>query len=159
MNRCLVVPIAGLIALTGCATPSAQPRSYVIIDSEPQGASVRVGGKLIGITPVKAELDTVFPRHWTSKVETDEEGFAFFRRMETVEISKAGCDPYSKRFMEADLVTDTKVTLKCDPNYQAPAATEGGPEQRLRTLDELRGKGLISDEEFREQRRRILNSL
>lgn len=148
--------------LAGCAATSLEsrgPRISVLIDSEPQGASVRVSGKLIGVTPVKANLDSVFPRHWTSKVETDEEGFAFFRRMEMVEISKEGCDLFSKRFMEADLQADAKVTLRCDPNYRAPTAAENSAEQRLRTLDDLRGKGLISDDEFRDQRQRILNSL
>lgn len=148
-------------ALGGCASTSLEsggPRTSILIDSEPQGASVRITGKLIGVTPVNANIDSVFPKHWTSKVETDDEGFAFFRRMETVEVSKDGCDLFSKRFMEADLKADVKVTLRCDPNYRAPAA-ENSAEQRLRTLDELRSKGLISDDEFRDQRQRILNSL
>lgn len=148
--------------ISGCTmqpTKSPEARTAVLIDSEPQGASVRVSGKLIGVTPVKANIDDVFPMHWTSRVETDEEGFAFYRRMEMVEISKEGCELYSKRYMDKDLLTDTRVTLKCDPNYKAPAVAEDGVEQRLRKLDELRGKGLISDEELREQRQRILNTL
>ncbi len=152
-----IAALLGLTVLSGCA--GLTPRTAVTIDSDPQGASVRVSGKLVGVTPVTLDIDTVFPNHWTDKADPDEEGIAFYRRMETVDITKDGCELYTKRFMSEDVMKDHKITLRCDPNYRAPATAEGGVEQRLRRLDELRGKGLISDEEFNEQRRRILNTL
>lgn len=155
--------------LAGCAgNAGLKIRNTVLIESVPPGAQVVVAGREVGVTPVTLELDKNFPRRWTSRVKSDEEGFAFYRRLETVDIKKDGCETYTRQFVEADLARDIQVTLKCDPNYQAPLAapaTAPAPapvvniEQRLRTVEDLKTKGLITDDEYRAQRQRILNGL
>ena len=150
-------------AISGCAGAPIGPREEITIDSDPQGARVYVAGAEVGITPLPVVLDKVFPRRWTSRISDDEEAFAFYRRLETVELKKDGCETYKKRYVESELKDDIKVALRCDPNYK-PAPAGAPPqaasiEQRLRALEDLKGKGLITEEEFRSQRQRILGDL
>lgn len=162
----LVLGASTALAACGGAT-GVKLRDSVLIESVPPGAQVQVSGRDIGVTPLTVELDTAFPRHWTTRIKSDEEGFAFYRRLETVNFIKEGCETYTRQVVESDLARDIKVALKCDPNYQpgalhaAPstAAPAGNIEQRLRTVDDLKTKGLITEDEYRMQRQRILNGL
>ncbi len=155
------------VALAGCAGGQIAARDKLVIDSDPQGAQVRVAGKDIGVTPVSVGLDDVFPKHWTSRISEDEQGFAFYRRLEVVELKKNGCEPFTTKLIESEMDTGAvKFALKCDPNYKpappapAPVAQPApGVEERLKTLDELKRKGLITDEEYRAQRERILRGI
>lgn len=152
--------------LAGCAVGNGGPKSSITIDSQPQGAQVYAGERALGHTPVTILLDDVFPKRWTSRTEKDEEGFAFYRRLGALRFQKPGCEPYSMMVDSDVLRDDIRVTLTCDPNYQPPAdaapqdeVTVKGVEERLRRLDELRNKGLLTQEEYRKQRERILNTL
>ena len=151
--------------LTGCAANSIGPVDSITIDSEPRGAEVLVSDKPIGVTPVVVVLDTVFPMHWTSRTKKDDEGFAFYRRLDTLTIKRAGCDTYSALVDTSDLARDIKISLKCDPNYKPPVATSAQPaeastiEQRLQRLETLKQKGLISDDEYRTLRKRVLGEI
>ena len=161
--------LASSALLAGCGgNIGLKIRNAVLIESAPPGAQVWVAGREVGVTPLTLELDKNFPRRWTSRVKSDEEGFAFYRRLETMDIKKDGCETYTQQLVEADLARDIKVTLKCDPNYQPPSAAPAaapapvpavGIEQRLRTVEDLKAKGLITDDEYRAQRQRILNGL
>ena len=156
--------------LSGCAS-LPQPASSITINSDPTGADVIVSGKPIGTTPISVVLDKVFPRHWTGRIKSDVgPGFAFYRRLATVTIKKVGCKPYTKQYTGHDLRHDFTITLTCGPQYMPtsqtaappPAAASGGYaaiEQRLQELQNLKKKGLITDQEYQEQQQRILNQL
>lgn len=149
-------------AIAGCATADRPgPRESIVINTDPQGAQVYVAGREIGVTPVTVVLDERFPRHWTGRAHPDEEAVFSYRRMETVDFKKEGCQPYTHVYVEQELKDDVMVRLKCDPNYKpaAPAASAHSLEQRLRALDDLKSKGLVTDEEYKAQRQRILNSM
>ncbi len=164
-----LLTLLGMALLAGCASLPGPP-SKITLDSDPQGAQVAVDGREIGTTPLPVVLDQVFPMHWTGRVDSDVgPGFAFYRRLETVTFKKDGCDPYTSTLTGDALTHDVKVTLKCNPNYK-PAATpaaatpaaapqKGTIEQRLEELKSLKEKGLITDNEYRKQRQRILNQL
>ena len=160
--------LIGSALLAGCGgAVGVKLREAVLIESVPPGAQLIVSGRDIGVTPLTVDLDKVFPRHWTTRIKTDEEGFAFYRRLETLDLKKDGCEPYAQQVVETDLARDIKITLKCDPNYHAaqvaPAAVLPAPivdiEHRLRALEDLKTKGLVTDDEYRAQRQRILNGL
>jgi len=160
------------VLLTGCGgTAGVKVRDTVLIESVPSGAQIKVSGRDIGVTPLSVDLDQAFPRHWTARVKSDDDGFAFYRRLETLDLKKDGCETYTQLVAETDLARDIKVTLKCDPDYRpavvaappamgtpAPASALG-IEQRLRTVEDLKAKGLITDDEYRTQRQRILDGL
>lgn len=154
-------------ALSGCASLT-KPVSSITINSDPPGAQVFVSGRNIGTTPLPVVLDKEFPRHWTERISSDVgPGFAFYRRLATVTIKKSGCKPYTNQFTGKTLRHDITVTLTCGPQYllaapaaPATAAPEGATiEQRLQELQELKKKGLISDQEYHTQQQRILNQL
>ena len=170
----LTLTLLALTAATsfaGCAANSMTPVSRITIDSEPHGAQVLVADKPIGVTPLEVKLDDVFPMHWTSRTKKDDEGFAFYRRLETLTIKQAGCETYSAELDTNDLSHDIKVNLKCDPNYKPPVAVAPPSEapaqpvqadtieQRLQRLETLKQKGLITDEEYRAQRQRVLDGI
>ena len=160
LSDTLLSALISAAALSACAGTGG-PRETITLDSDPQGARVYVAGREIGVTPLKVVLDDTFPRHWTSRVRADEEAFASYRRAETVDLKKDGCETYTQVFVEQELQDDVKVALKCDPNYKPPAPA-GQPqtvEQRLRALEDLKRKGLVTDDEYRAQRERILNSM
>jgi len=164
--------LAGSALLMGCGgAVGVKLRETVQIETVPPGAHVWVSGRDIGVTPLAVDLDQAFPRHWTARIKSDEDGFAFYRRLEILDLKKEGCETVTRQVVEADLARDIKVTLKCDPNYQpavgavpaavspaAPAAAQG-VEQRLRTVEDLKSKGLITDDEYRAQRQCILDGL
>lgn len=153
--------------LSSCAS-LPEPASSITINSDPPGAQVYISGRNIGTTPLPVVLDKEFPRHWTGRISSDVgPGFAFYRRLATVTVKKSGCKPYSNQFTGKTLSHDITVTLTCGPQYlpavQAapPAATPESAtiEQRLKELQELKKKGLISDQEYHTQQQRILNQL
>jgi len=161
-----VLALVGAAALAGCATSGiGHQRETISIDSSPVGAHVFVGGREIGVTPITVKLDDVFPRHWTTRVMGDEDGFAFFRRMEIVDIKKAGCETFTRRYVEQELNRDINIKLTCDPNYRPPAAAAPAVplpksvEERLKALEVLKRDGTITDDEYRAQRQRILDSM
>jgi hypothetical protein len=168
-HRCIIPALLGALLLNACAAGgSSGSRSSITIDSQPQGAKVYAGERALGPTPATIVLDDVFPKRWTSRTEKDEEGFAFYRRLGTLSFRKGGCEPYTLPVDSDTLRDDIKVTLTCDPNYQPPAGSENegrddaptaAIEQRLRRLDELRQKGLLTEEEYRIQRQRIISEL
>ncbi|MHB8346280.1 MAG: PEGA domain-containing protein [Acidiferrobacterales bacterium] len=155
-------------ALSGCAS-LPKPVSSITINSVPPGAQVFVSGRNIGTTPVLVELDKVFPRHWTGRIKSDVgPGFAFYRRLATVTIKKAGCKPYTDQLAGKILRQDITVNLTCGPQYLPPPQATPPPaaaprsatiEQRLQELFDLKEKGLISDQEYRQEQQRILNQL
>ncbi len=161
--------LLAVLLLSACAAGGHNgPKNTITVDSQPQGAQVHAGERALGRTPVTIVLDDVFPKRWTSRTEKDDEGFAFYRRLGTLSFNKGGCQPYTLSVDSETLRDDIKVALTCDPNYQPPAAGEsdgredavtGTIEQRLRRLDELRHRGLLTEEEYRNQRQRILSDL
>lgn len=154
--------ISALLTAASCVacTGLPQARERITIESDPSGARVFVSGKDIGATPLPVVVDAVFPKRWTARINDAEEGFAYYRRLELLEIKKDGCEPYANQVTGAALANDIKVALKCDPNYMPPAAATGETvEQRLQKLEQLKSKGLISEDEYRQQRQRILDQL
>lgn len=160
--------LAVIALLPACAANHFGPVDRITIDSEPQGAQVLVADKPVGVTPLAVVLDDVFPLHWTARTDKDTEGFAFYRRLDTLTIKKEGCEPYTAQVNSTDLARDIKINLKCDPNYKPPVAMEPAApvpvqrtttEQRLQQLESLKQKGLITDDEYRAQRQRILGEI
>lgn len=156
------------VAVFAACTGLPHKRERITIESDPPGARVFVSGKDLGATPLPVAVDEAFPMRWTARMNDAEEGFAHYRRLELLEIKKDGCEPYANKVTGAVLTNDIKVVLKCDPNFVPPVAPAVIPtappavdtmELRLQNLEQLKSKGLISEDEYRQQRQRILNQL
>lgn len=148
--------------LSGCAGTgggSEAQSGQIRITSEPAGAVAYADGAELGATPL-----TIVPgNHFRSGFV----GFSY-RYVGKLSIKKPGCETWSTDVNDAILAKDIHAKLKCDPNYQPAAPAAGTPAgavtgdqsiERLERIETLRKKGLISDEEYKQLRARILDKL
>ena len=151
-----------LILVSSTLLMSCAANRVVTIDSQPQGARVIADGKEIGKTPLKIEPDEVFPPRWI--------GGSYMVKGQ-LELKKMECEPVSMKVNDSVLSNNITQQLKCSDKQAIPTNTPANPQnekalpvnestaQRLENLNQLREKGLVTDEEYKSQRQRILNEL
>lgn len=157
--------LAVAIGVSGCASTQGSNETQagrIKITSGPAGAAAYADGAELGATP----LAIVPGNHFRSGFV----GFSY-RYVGKLSIKKAGCETWSTEVNDAILAKDIHAKLKCDPNYQPTAAapSPGMPAgaaatgdqtiERLERIESLRKKGLISEEEYKQLRGRILEKL
>jgi hypothetical protein len=154
--------------LSGCAGTGSSSESQagrIRVTSEPAGAVAYADGAELGATP----LQIVPGNHFRSGFV----GFSY-RYVGKLTIKKAGCETWSTEVNDAILSKDIHARLKCDPNAQppSPSAPAAGPAEsisnspsgdqtieRLERIETLHKKGLISDDEYKQLRARIIEKL
>lgn len=149
------------------------------IRSNPEGAEVLANDRSIGITPV-----TVTPGNvWNTGFRTAEDYGMNYQYVGTLTIRMPGCKDYKTEVDDYLLHKDIAVKLECGPDYrpltapttQQPAAAPGSSSpsyapanyetseeimaRRLRRLEGLRNRSLITEDEYQQVRRRILGEL
>jgi hypothetical protein len=161
--------LAIAFALSGCGSMgggSEKPSGRIKITSEPAGAVAYADGAELGATP----LQIVPGDHFRA-------GFAglSYRYIGKLMIKRPGCETWSTEVNDHLLSKDIHAKLKCDPNYQpaAPSASASGSTsdpmpgapsrdpyiERLERIEALHKKGLLSDEEYKQLRARIIDKL
>jgi len=161
--------LAAASLLAGCAgtgSSSGSQSGQIRITSEPAGAIAYADGAELGATP----LSIVPGNHFRS-------GFVglSYRYVGKLSIKKAGCETWSTEVNDAILSKDIHARLKCDPSYQPPSPSvpaAGNPAgsihdspsgnqtiERLERIEALHKKGLISDEEYKQLRALIIETL
>ena len=167
----MFVPLAVSIALLpACSTnpfSSAQTGStkhgrIINVTSTPPGATVRADGTKLGVTPLQVDIDASFPRKWVAA-----EDYGIVHRVSgKLTLEKSGCDDYTVPVSHIAPAEDIDVTLVCKeevpettPAETAKPALSEDMEQRLRKLDKLYRDGVISAEEYKQHRARILGEL
>jgi hypothetical protein len=163
MSHRLTFPLVSLLFVTGCTGPMRQGTPDTIaVQSDPAGAHVMVMGKDLGVTPLTLPVKAVFPASYTPEQE------ALYGR---VTLLKDGCAEYVATVDNRALGRGLKAQLDCAAVTSVPAAPAAqaaetpapaaarAPAQRLRMLDDVHKEGLISDEEYRQLRQRILDEL
>lgn len=153
--------LLNLLFVAGCSSmgdlfPAAGEHPFKI-ESDPTGAAVYVMGEKIGVTPIMISYKDVFPNIYPKekvsvygRITLKKEGCADFTRMVSAEISNAGL---SAKLDCADMYPASSKTSR-----DAPRSSET-VEQRLDKIKDLLSKGLISEEEAKQARERILNDL
>jgi PEGA domain len=137
--------LACLISVHACGPIKPDP-DMITIESEPAGATVYAMGKDVGVTPLKIRQAVVFPMNYGP--ETRE-------LYGTVLLRKTGCRDYRQHVNTDAYRYGIRATLDCGRKQAQPKSVE----QRLRQLKELHDQGLITDEEEKTTRRRILDGL
>ena len=146
---------AGSSDLGSLGASKSAPDFAIKIESDPAGADVFAMGEKIGTTPLVISSNDVFPRQYSKEKEP------FYGK---VTLRKIGCTDLT-RSVDKKLVL-MRAQLECgQPSGVAPekpkpnrdAATSA--EQRLTRIKELLDKGLITDEEAKKARERIINEL
>lgn len=155
--------LAAASVLSGCAGTggsSETPSGRIMITSEPAGAIAYADDAELGATPLVITPGNHFRSGFV--------GFSY-RYVGKLSIKKPGCETWSTEVNDAILSKDIHTKLKCDPNYQpaaapspgTPAGTATGDQtiERLERIETLHKKGLISDEEYKQLRVRIIEKL
>lgn len=156
----------GVVRLRQHGGGSDKQSRRIKITSEPAGAVAYADGAELGATPL-----AIVPG------DRLRAGFAglSYRYIGKLMIKKPGCETWSAEVNDHVLSKDIHAKLKCDSNYQPPppsAALTGSTSdpmpltpskdpyiERLERIQALRNMGLLSDEEYRQLRARILEKL
>jgi len=139
---------AWLALSQGCAPLPAEP-GFIAVESEPAGADVIVMGEQKGRTPLQLRLEDVFP------VTYPAEKRALYGK---IVLKKEGCRELTLPVSSKVYAKGVKARLDCNARPSADLAT-GTVGERLRQLKALREQGLITEEEAKAARRRILDEL
>jgi hypothetical protein len=146
-----------LVLVAGCSSTSADlfpaaGNNPIKIESIPSGAEVYVMGEKVGVTPLQINHKDVFPNTYPrdkesvyGRITLKKEGCADFTRTVSGEISNSGLH----------------AKLDCadiNPAATPPRSSETA-EQRLNKIKDLLNKGLITEEEAKKARERIINDL
>ncbi len=157
--------LAASAVLSGCAgtgSTSESAAGRIKITSDPAGAMAYADGAELGATPVQIAPGNHFRSGFV--------GFSY-RYVGKLSIKKPGCETWTTEVNDYILSKDVHAKLKCDPNYQpapAPAAAgatgtaapgQDSAAERLERIESLRKKGLISDDEYKQLRARVLDKL
>ena len=167
----MLVPLAtSLTLLPACSsnpftseqTDSGKQGRIITVTSTPSGATVTANGDRLGETPLKVNIDKSFPRSW---VPAEDYGIVY-RLSGKLTVEKSGCDDYTVPVSPTAPADDINVTLVCREEQPAPSAPETAQpvisesmEQRLKKLDKLHRDGVISTDEYKQHRNRILGEL
>jgi len=136
--------------------PSAEDKP-IRIDSDPSGAGVYVMGEKVGVTPLAISRKDVFPITYPKERE-----FLYGK----VTLKKEGCLDFARTVNPKIIDGGLHAQLSCgDLTSVAPPTSMDAPhtnetvEQRLEKIKELLNKGLITEEEAKKARERVLNDL
>ena len=127
------------------------------IESEPSGAEVFVMGESVGVTPLKIYTKDVFPITYPKEKES---------LYGKVTLKKGGCSDFTKTVsmkvtnvgLHAQLVCANMIPVSPQTSKDVPRVNES-VEQRLEKIRDLLNKGLITDEEAKKARERVLSDL
>jgi hypothetical protein len=151
-----------VLPLAACSGNSLLPsqRDRFEVESTPTGASVRLLGEIVGKTPMSLNTRAVFPQNFPYDKQH------LYGR---IELSYPGCEPFSTTVSSRIISEGLKARLKCNDSHQltpqtvAPVATprteQGELKHRLLQLKELYEEGLISEQDYVEKRRQLLEEL
>jgi len=161
--------LASITMVAGCSTTTL--KDYVSIDSrasiksDPAGARVVVDDKEVGSTPMEFEAENIFQPHW--------EGTSYMVKSK-LEIKKRGCKTFT-RVVKDPIPKEISVKLDCQEQYLEPepqvetlperktvapqAAPNKSIEDRLIQVERLYKKGLITDAEYADFRKKILKGI
>lgn len=152
----LVTVLLVAILSPACATLGSHP-GQINVTSEPAGAEVYVMGEKLGVTPLVVNQNAVFPPAFPATKQ------ALYGN---IELRKPGCKDVVQPVSTRALARGVHVRLECEgagvsesPAASRPADPAASMEMRLRRVQDLRDKGLITEQEARDIRQRILNEL
>jgi hypothetical protein len=143
-----------LLLMAGCSSGgSAFPpagNAPFKVESDPAGAAVYVMGENMGVTPMQLSHTDVFPNIYPREQES---------LYGKIILRKAGCKDYT-RTVSGDVTNfGLHAKLDCGAPPTAAQVPSETVEQRLDKVKDLLNKGLISEDEAKKARARILNEL
>lgn len=153
--------ILSLMLAAGCSSTGglfpAAGDDPIKIESSPTGAEVYVMGEMIGVTPLSISHKDVFPNVYPKAKES------VYGR---VTLRKAGCADLTRTISTEISSNGLRAQLDCGDKDPAASAKSGNApvvsetvEQRLNKVKDLQSRRLITEEEAKQARERILQDL
>jgi hypothetical protein len=150
----LTAAIVGVLS-SACSTHTllyADPSRFTVT-STPAGATVYVMGQALGVTPQEILREQVFPGNYPSQLQAE---------YGIVTLEYQGCETYRRSVNNTILEDGLAAKLNCK-STEAPAAIPMAPtlttKQRLIELKSLYDEGLITEQEYKERRKAVLNDI
>jgi hypothetical protein len=150
----LTIAVIGILS-SACSAHSmfhADPSRFSV-NSTPAGATVYVMGQALGVTPLEIRREQVFPGSYPSQLQAE---------YGIVTLEFQGCETYRKSVNNTVLEDGLNAKLQCK-SIAAPAAIPMAPSsttrQRLLELKSLYDEKLITEQEYQERRKAILNDI
>ena len=148
--------------MRGFLCKTAKPAN---VTSNPSGAEVYADGKKLGVTPLRYKLYKAFPASWKD---------AMYQAHGVLTVKLYGCNDFTLEVNDYILSNPIHAELECnetvkslstttdtqdkDKSIVAPAVKPvGDTEQRLKELEDLYSKGVITKDEYTGTRERILS--
>ena len=165
MSRIAALMIGITTLLQACSGASLKQQEVPSVTSTPSGAAVYANGKKLGVTPLHYRLDTEFPAVWKNMM---------FQAQGVLAVKLDGCEDYTLEVNDYVLSRPIHAELDCAEGagsrasaqedreaVTATGATDAGAgiENRLRQLEDLLNRGIITESEYKTTRERILNEL
>lgn len=153
-----VLALVYLMLAAGCSStgdmfPPAG-NNPIKVESIPSGAEVYVMGTKIGLTPLEVSHMDVFPNTYPREKES------MYGR---ITLKKEGCFDYTRSVSGEVSRSGLQAKLDCTDMHSSEAKDASRDnqtvEQRLNKIKDLLDKGLITEEEAKKARERILNEL
>ncbi len=149
-----------MLLVTACSSTGGASNLFpsagdnpIKIESTPPGAEVYVMGEKIGVTPININHKDVFPNTYPREKES------VYGR---VTLKKAGCADFTRTVSVEIGSAGLRAQLDCGDlnpaSSKVPRSSET-IEQRLDKIKDLLSKGLITEEEAKKARERVLNDL
>ncbi len=148
----LVTLLSSAILLQSCATSSANKPDQAAVTSIPSGAIVYANELKLGVTPLQYKLYEAFPAGWTN---------TSYQAQGVLTLKKEGCEDFTLRVNDYLISKPIHADLKCNKNYNKTKqkASLSETKKRLEKVETLYKNKLISKEEHKATRERILNEL
>jgi hypothetical protein len=165
-----MIKTAGLILsvsilLPGCAGSSANHQKPADVTSNPSGAEVYADSKKLGVTPLRYKLYKAFPASWKD---------ATYQARGVLTVKLDGCKDFTLEVNDYVLSNPVHAELECnEPGESVSSTTDtqdknksmvvpavkpvGGTVQRLKELEDMYTKGIITKDEYNTTRERILS--
>ena len=159
--------ISAVIILQGCSGTAVKEEGPANVTSNPSGAEVYANGEKLGVTPLHYKLYKAFPAGWKNMM---------YQAQGVLMVKMDGCGDFTLQVndyvlsnpIHADLVCSDEITPEVEttvnqevksPVGETIASPQSEIENRLNELEDLYGRGVITMEEYRETRERILNEI
>ena len=155
MHKTTIIIISALLLLQGCAGSSTKQSKPADVTSTPSGATVFANILELGKTPLKHNLYDAFPGGWQNSI---------YQAQGVLIVKKDGCKDFTLKVSDFILSKPIHAELECSEVSKPEKMTSvnmprSDTEQRLKDVEALFKKGLITKDEHKTTRERILSEL
>lgn len=147
--------ISAIILLQGCSGSLVKQQDPADVTSNPSGAAVYADGMKLGETPLRYKLYKAFSASWKD---------AIYQAQGVLMVKMDGCEDYTLQVNDDILSKPIHAELNCSEASKSEESTpvetpDSSTEKRLEELEALYKNGVITKDEYRVNRERILSDI